>query len=157
QGFFVQDDWKSSPRLTVNLGLRYDYEGAPTERYNRNLRGLDFVSPSPIEAAARAQYALSPIPEVSPDSFHVRGGPVFADAQHRSFWNAARANVQPRLGLAYTLNDRTVLRGGWAIFTGPIGIGGIFQTGYRQATNIIASRDTGRTFRADFANPFPDG
>ena len=118
-----QDDWKFSTRLTLNLGLRYDYEGAPTERFNRNLRGLDLVSPSPIEAAARAQYALSPILQVSPETFRVRGGPVFADAQHRSFWNAAKDNVQPRLGLALALNDRTVLRGGWAIFTGPIGIG----------------------------------
>ncbi len=157
QAVFFQDDWRATNKLTLNLGLRYEYEGAPTERFNRNIRGFDDSSPSPIEAAARAAYAANPIPEVSPADFRVRGGLLFASAAHRGFWKADRSNFQPRLGLAYQINGMTVLRGGWAIYSVPFFIDGVQQSGFSQSANIVPTLDNGLTFRANLFEPFPDG
>lgn len=156
-GIFFHDDWKLSDRLTLNLGLRYEYEGATDERFNRNVRGFDLTSASPIEAAAKAAYAASPIPQISPNDFKVRGGYLFADGNNRAFWEADKNNFQPRLGVAYRVAHRTVLRGGWAVYTVPFLVAGVNQAGFSQATNIVPSLDAGLTFVANLANPFPTG
>jgi hypothetical protein len=59
---FVQDDWRITRRLTANLGLRLEINSGMSEIDNRNLAGLDTATSNPIEAAAMAAYALSPIP-----------------------------------------------------------------------------------------------
>ncbi len=156
-GLFFQDDWKTSARLTLNLGLRYEYEGPTTERFDRNVRGFDETSPSPIEAAARAAYAANPIPEIVPADFRVRGGLLFAGAGGRGFWEADKNNFQPRLGFAYRFGERTVLRGGWAIYTVPFIIDGVQQAGFSQSTNLVPTLDNGLTFRANLDDPFPEG
>jgi hypothetical protein len=156
-GMFFHDDWKVTGRLTLNLGLRYEYEGATTERYNRNIAGFDAAAASPIEAAAKAAYAASPIPEVPAANFNVKGGLLFANDGRRSFWDADKNNLQPRIGVAFKLNDKTVLRGGWGIFTVPFVIAGVQQPGFTQATNLVPTLDAGLTFVANLANPFPTG
>ncbi len=157
-GVFVQDDWRATDKLTLNLGLRYEYEGAPTERSNRNVRGFDPDAALDITAAAQAAYAASPLPEIPASAFRVRGGLMFATNSEPGTVNADRNNVQPRLGFAYQASDKTVLRGGWAIYTVPaLFDNGIHQAGFSQATNIVPSPDTGVTIRATLDNPFPDG
>ena len=84
----------------LNLGLRWDMETAPTERHDRNTRGFDFVSASPIEAAARAAYAANPIPQVPVDAFRVKGGLLFVDENNRGFYEPDTSDVQPRIGVA---------------------------------------------------------
>jgi hypothetical protein len=155
--FFFHDDWKVTSNLTLNLGVRYDLEGATTERFNRNVRGFDAATPSPIEAAARAAYAANPIPEIAPANFNVKGGLLFASDDQRGFWTADKNNFQPRIGFAYSINDRTVIRGGWGVYTIPFIISGVQQPGFSQATNIVPSLDSGLTFVANLSNPFPNG
>ncbi|MGH9159154.1 MAG: TonB-dependent receptor domain-containing protein, partial [Vicinamibacteraceae bacterium] len=156
-GFFVQDDWRVSNKLTVNLGLRYEYEAAPTERFNRNVRGFDPDAELAITAAAQSAYAANPIAEVAPGDFRVLGGLQFADDSIRQFYNPDRNNVQPRLGLAYQVNPKTVLRAGWAIYSVPLIFPGIFQPGFSQSTDIVSSLDDGLTIDATLDNPFPNG
>ncbi|MFN0109047.1 MAG: carboxypeptidase regulatory-like domain-containing protein [Blastocatellia bacterium] len=156
-GMFVHNDWKVTNNLTLNLGLRYEYEGATNERYNRNIAGFDFTAASPVEAAAKTAYAASPIPEVSAASFSAKGGLLFASDSQRSFWNADKNNFQPRLGFAYKWREKTVIRGGWGIYTVPFVIAGVNQTGFSLATPIVASTNNGLTFTSNLANPFPTG
>lgn len=154
---FVQDDWRATERLTVNLGLRYEYESATTEQSNRNLRGFDSTSPSPVAAAAMANYALHPISQLSPADFRVDGGLTFADASNPGFWKPDTHNFEPRAGFAYSVSDSTVVRGGFGIFAVPYIIDAVNQTGFSQSTSLVPSLDTGLTFVADLTSPFPNG
>lgn len=156
-GIFLQDDWKVSGRLTLNLGLRYDYEGATTDAENRNVRGFDPSAPLSVEAAARTAYAARPIPELAASAFGVRGGLQFASDSQSGFWNADRNNIQPRAGFAYQLTQKTVVRGGVGVYTSPFVIAGVYQPGFSQNTPIVPTLDRGLTFRATLANPFPGG
>jgi hypothetical protein len=160
-GIYFHDDWKVNPRLTVNLGLRYEYEGALTERFNRTVRGFDFGNVHPMEAQARAKYALNPTPEVPIDQFFVRGGLTFAgiNGQPRTLWNAPTKNFMPRVGLAFKLDPRTVLRGGYGIYFGFLGQrrGDVIQTGFSQTTPFIATQDSGLNWIATLSDPFPNG
>ncbi|PYV07441.1 MAG: hypothetical protein DMG07_28910, partial [Acidobacteria bacterium] len=96
---YFQDDYRVTPRLSLNLGLRWDGWKGATERYNRINRGWAFDAPNPIRDAATANYALNPIPELSVDQFSraIVGGLLFADPSHREslppHWN----NFSPRL------------------------------------------------------------
>ena len=61
-GLYIHDDWRITPRLSLNIGLRWEFEGADTERFNRSVRGFDFGTPSPISQQAAANYAKAPDP-----------------------------------------------------------------------------------------------
>jgi hypothetical protein len=156
-GLFVQDDWKVSDKLTVNLGLRYEYEGATTDSGNRNVRGFNSVADVSIAAAARAAYAANPLPQLAPSAFNVRGGVEFASDTNPGFFNSDVDNIQPRVGFAYALTSNTVLRGGLGVYTVPNIIFGNFQPGYSQSTPLVPTLDAGLTLRANLLNPFPDG
>jgi hypothetical protein len=156
-GLFIQDDWRVTNRLTLNLGLRYEYETPPTERFDRNVRGFDPKAELAITGRAMAAYAANPIPELPASQFNPFGGVRFTDANNRHFWIADKNNFEPRIGAAFRWNEKTILRGGWGIYTQPTYIFGTRQLGFSANTNIVPSLDTGLTFRATLFNPFPDG
>jgi hypothetical protein len=156
-GVFLQDDWKVSGKLTINLGLRYEYEGATTDSQNRNVRGFDPAAAVSIEAAARAAYAASPIPEIAGSAFAVRGGLQFASDSNPGFYEPDKNNVQPRVGFAYAVSDKTVVRGGFGVYAVPNIIFGNFQPGYSASQAIVPTLDNGLTFRANLTSPYPDG
>ncbi len=141
----------------VNLGLRYELEGATTEAENRNVRGFDPTAPISIADAAKAQYAVAPIAELPVSAFDPKGGLMFASASNPGFWNTDKNNVQPRVGFAFSINAKTVLRGGAGVYSVPLIITGNLQPGFSQSTALVPSDNLGLTFNANLANPFPNG
>lgn len=159
-GFYFQDDVRLTPKLTLNVGLRWDYESPLTERYDRLVAGFDFTTPNPIEAQARANYANNPIAELPPANFRVLGGLTWVGgAAGRTPFRSEKNNWMPRFGLAYQINNKTILRGGYGIFYTVNGIYTLVpvQTGFSQTTPIQATLDSGQTYIATTANPFPNG
>jgi hypothetical protein len=138
---FFQDDWKLSPRLTLNLGLRWDYEAPAVERYNRQLRGFDFNAASPIASGA--------------PSLNLKGAVRFAGVagQPRGAFDPDRNNFQPRLGVAYRLAQRWVIRGGYGLYyLGQNEIGA--AQGFSRRTSAVTSTDGNLTPAVRLENPF---
>lgn len=162
---YVQENWRLRRNLTVNLGVRYELEGPLTERFNRSIRGFDENAVLPIEAAARAAYAATwdanPTYELPPAEFRVRGGLLFAgvNGQPRELWRRDKNNLAPRVSIAYNLSGSTVLRAGYGIFFGPLGMRrtDVRQNGFASDVRIVPTRDSGLTFFGTLSNPFPDG
>jgi len=158
---YLHDDFKLTRKLTLNLGLRYEKEQPLTERFDRINGGFAFDSANPIEAQAQANYARAPIAELPAGAFRVRGGLLFASTGGlpRSPFQGESNNFMPRIGLAWQLNPRTVLRAGYGMFHDSIGVNktAAVQTGFAQTTPIQASLDSGLTYIASNANPFPTG
>lgn len=101
--FYVQDDWKVNESLTLNLGLRYDYE-APFSQRDDLFMTLDFETGLPTYAEGVPQELLEIVRFP-----YATGGP------NRPFEPNALA-FAPRAGFAWRLSDRTVARGGYGIF-----------------------------------------
>ena len=160
-GLFFQDSWKAARNLTLNLGLRWEYEGPISDRYNRMNRGFAFNQPNPVAAQAMANYAAAPIPQIQPSQFQVNGGLLFAgvNGQPSGLYDALAHEFSPRLGLVYSFNPRTVVRGGYGIFFGQVGITTQrpLQTGFSATTPIVPSLDNDVTFVATLSDPFPNG
>ena len=160
-GLYLHDDLKLTPRLTLNLGMRYELELPVTERYDRLVAGFAWDTPNPIEAAARANYARNPIPELPLDAFRARGGLTWVGqgGVGRSPFDGEKNNFMPRIGLAYQLTSTTTLRTGYGVYFDTIGVNATrpIQTGFSQPTPIQASLNNGLNFVATLANPLPNG
>jgi len=145
--FFVQDDWKVTPRLTLNIGVRYEWSTPYTERFNRN-QFTCFTCDSGISVPALGDYPGG----------ELFGTSIFASSKMRHS-NGDYNNVGPRLGFAYALNNSTVLRGGAGIYYG-LNFATNWQYGgedWNDSVPINATLDSGFTQHASMTNPFPDG
>jgi Carboxypeptidase regulatory-like domain len=145
-GGFIQDDWKVTPKLTFNIGLRYEYESPRTERYNQ----LD-------------TFNYNGTPPLNTPGLNLKGVLTFVGVNGASRFNGNpdRNNVSPRFGFAYKLGSKTVLRGGGGIFYGSttgVGTGsaGFGSTGFTIVTNQVTSLN-GVTPLTFLSNPFPNG
>lgn len=156
--FFVQDDIRLSRKLTLNLGLRYDVESGVSEVGGRIVTGFDQTIASPVRAQALANYNSS-IPNGIPlGAFAaLSGGLTFANGPDEANQKTDKNNFQPRIGVSYAINDKTVIRAGYGVFTAPFQIQAIFQPGFSTPTAFTPSTNNGLTFLATLMNPFPTG
>jgi hypothetical protein len=162
-GYYVQDDWKISPRVTLNLGLRYELETPLTERYNRSVSSFDYGFIQPFQGAAQTAFAASQAtaanatPEVT--QFNVQGGLLFASKDLRDLYRTPKNDFAPRFGIAYQINNKTVFRAGYGIFYGFLGQrrGDVVQSGFSQNTPLIPTLDSGLHFIGTLSNPYPSG
>jgi hypothetical protein len=148
-GFYVQDDWRLSPRLTVNVGLRYERELGFRERFNRAVVNFDPNAELPIAAGAQAAYARVAFPELPAGQFAVRGGSVYlGQGEAESASHSAENMFMPRFGIVYQWNEKTVVRGGYGLFfdTNNVLNNALNQLGYSRDTATPISNDNGLTF-----------
>jgi len=155
-GIYVQDDFRIFLRLTLNLGIRYEWNPASTERFNRSVNGWAFGTANPIEAQARANYAANPIPELPLDQFRVAGGLLFATPDNRRYAPTDKNDFSPRFGLAYKLTEKTVLRAGYGHFYSYWPAPFVRQNGFASDTPMVSTLD-GITPVDRLDNPFPNG
>ncbi len=94
-GYFLQDDWRVKPNLTVNLGLRIEHETPIVERYNHIVNGFDPGALNAVAQAAAATYAKNPIPQLPISAFSATGGLTFASPSDRSGYSLPRFFSSP--------------------------------------------------------------
>ncbi len=164
-GLFVQDDWRATPNLTLNMGIRVDKDFSPNEREGTAVSGFDATDPNPYSAAATTAYAANPNSTLPVSAFKVLGGLTFNSPGNTKFSNFTSTMVSPRFGLAYKpaiLGKSTVIRAGFGIFVIPIFPfnNGIQQQGFSQTTQspiIPYAPPTSATGPGTLSNPFPNG
>ncbi|MFN7919687.1 MAG: carboxypeptidase-like regulatory domain-containing protein [Bryobacteraceae bacterium] len=159
---FLQDSYRVSSRLMLSPGIRLEWEGSIRERFNRGVREFDPSLKLAIGSAAQAAYAASPLPERPAASFVIAGGSnylgVTGDAVTKPTWRA-----MPRIGFAFTVDSKTVLRGGYGMFYDTLNASHTFinQFGYNQATSTNISNESGASWNFGYfgqpgVNPLTD-
>ena len=160
---FVHDDFKLTQRVTLNLGLRYEYYGPMKDPDHRLSRLLDLTKPIP-------EFQGSNAPQLPPAALALRnnGAPVyngawiFSDGSNPGSWDTPKALFLPRVGIAWRINDRTALRAGFARYIIPATLtdglnilGSVPYPGYDATSNTIGALQGVPQVR--LANPFPGG
>jgi len=142
---FVQDDWKPSNRLTVNVGLRWDYQAPVAESADSMTVGFDRTTPGPFQVAG----------------LQLKGGLLFAgvDGHPNRPYKRDFNNFQPRVGATYKVRERIITRANYGRSYLPLtgsGSEGINQTGFSRRTSIISSVQVGVPFNT-LDRPYPEG
>ncbi len=140
QGLYFHDDFRVNSRLTLNLGLRYEYETGLRERNNNLIVGFDPNVANPIGQGAKGGLMYA----------GVNGAPT-------ECCNPSNKKFSPRVGFAYQWSPKTTIRGGYGIFWAPVSYGGFSSLGYSQQTDYVGSFDGGQTPAGSLSNPFPNG
>ena len=146
---WIQDDWRMTNKLTVNLGFRWDINSPVGEAQHRHNYIFDPAIANPV--TSRIDQSRFP-------GYQVRGGLTFVgvDGRPETPWKLDKNNYQLRAGGAYQLNQKTVLRAGYGkYFLNPTAEA--WQQGFSLNTDLIGSNDGGRTPTYALSNPFPNG
>jgi hypothetical protein len=148
-GGYAQDDFRLSQKLTLNFGLRYEYEQGLQERDNQLTVGFDPTIAFPVQPAGMS----------------VKGGLIFAGLNGASTQQtrAQKNKFGPRVGFAYQYNEKTTIRGGYGVLWAPaifnLGptVDGYGALGFSAVTNMVTTLDGGLTPANFLSNPFPNG
>jgi trimeric autotransporter adhesin len=142
-GGFVQDDFRVTPKLTLNFGIRFEFESGVQEESNRIITGFDTSVASPL----------------SQPGFPVVGGVEYAGlgGNPTQTGNPLSIKPGPRIGLAYALDSKTVIRAGYGIYWVPTFFNFQNAIGYSQTTTINASTNGNFTPAVSLSNPYPNG
>jgi len=160
-GYFLQDDWRVKPDLTINVGIRIEHETPIVERYDHVVNGFNPAAVNSVAQAAAAAYARSPIAQLPASAFSALGGLTFANSSDRSGYSLPAFFPSPRLGVSWSpeaFRGKTVLRGGFGVFNNSIGayLTGP-TTGFSQTTSLVPTNDSYVTPYATLSNPYPAG
>ncbi len=128
-GWYIQDGWKVTPKVTLTLGMRYEIQTAPTERHNAQ-NSFSFTAENPISAQVGASYP---------------GALIFASPNNAGLYNTTYNNIAPRVSIAVQAAKNLVIRGGYGIFYVPNFYGQGPNDGFSQATPWTNSLDNGLT------------
>jgi hypothetical protein len=173
-GVYAQDDWRVTPRLTLNLGVRWDYQFPLTERHNQYYSRFDpNYNLTAITDYAQPLYAsliggnstnlgvqLLQANRSDASTFVARGAILYANTNgtSRSITDPQWKYVQPRIGFIYSIHPNTVLRGGIGRFVqGNYVSGHANQLGYSSTTTFAATNDNYVTPASTLDNPYPSG
>ena len=142
-GGFVQDDFRVTAKLTLNIGMRFEYESGVQEEHNKLVTVFNPTAPNPLQVP----------------NFPVSGviGYAGVNGDPTQSGNPLSVKPGPRFGVAYSVDSKTVLRGGYGIFWAPAAFVLQPTLGYTQSTTIIASTNNNFTPAATLANPYPNG
>ncbi len=163
---YFMDDWKVSRRLTLNLGLRLDFNLPEHEKHNRMNGPFDPNVANPIASQISANLAsiASQIPADLAAKYasltNLKGGLTFAGVNGIPSTPAqiVKNNWGPRIGFAYQLRDKLVVRGGVGLYYSNPDNGYQQTAGFSTSTDIVNSLDGGRTFISNIlSNPYPNG
>jgi hypothetical protein len=152
---YAQDDWRATDKLTINYGFRLEHETGLAERNNQITVNFDQTAVSPLNGMVAFKDPLTG------QSRPLMGGLVFAgvNGAPTEQGNQPKVKPAPRAGIVYSVNDKTVLRGGWGLYWSPwnypaAGTTSWGQIGYSATTNI-PQPTTNPTIT--MSNPFPSG
>ncbi len=146
QAGYLQDDYRVTDRLTVNAGLRYEYELGVDERNNHYAVGFNTRAVNPISATSGV---------VTP------GGVEFAGLNGQPVHTGDNSHIKfgPRGGFNFQLNPNMVVRGGYGVFYAPIyySTSQSLAPGYTATSTYVASNDGNKTPNAanNLTNPYP--
>ena len=168
-GFYIQDDWKVNPKLTINLGLRYQWSSPYTSRGNQ-LQFSNFTADSGVNIPLNSVPATAPPGTFStqatlqsvglnfPSSQELIGTTQFASSSMRTV-PTYRKDLGPRLGFAYQIDPSTVVRGGAGVYFGMSPATNFQYPGaaFLKTANMFFTNNDFATQAATLENPFPNG
>jgi hypothetical protein len=144
--WYLQDDWHVIPKLTLNLGLRYEIQGAPTYRRNEGA----YFDPEIDNPIGPAVGVLGTLP----------GALQYMSSGNRGIYKTNYDNLSPRIGFSYQALPKLIFRGGYGIFF-PISISQEEATtdGYSPNTAVVSSLNAGVNAAPGLSleNPWPNG